>query len=61
MFEYDLQESFTNHIDMTGMSLQVASNLLGISEDNNHMGIDDDDLINTVKGKIELLVKTFNL
>lgn len=61
MFEYDLQDSFTNHIDMTGMSLQVASNLLGISEDNNHMGIDDVDLINTVKGKIELLVKTFNL
>ena len=61
MFEYDLQESFTNHIDMNGMSLQVASNLLGISEDNNHMGIDDVDLINTVKGKIELLVKTFNL
>jgi len=25
------------------------------------MGIDDVDLINTVKGKIELLVKTFNL
>lgn len=61
MFEYDLQDSFTNHIDMTGMSLQVASNLLGISSDNNHMGIDDVDLINTVKEKIELLVKTFNL
>lgn len=61
MFEYDLQDSFTNHIDMTGMSLQVVSNLLGISEDNHHIGIDDVDLINTVKGKIELLVKTFNL
>lgn len=61
MFEYDLQESFSNHIQNQGMSLQVASNLLGIKEDNNHMGSEDVDLINVVKNKMKLLVKTFNL
>ena len=61
MFEYDLQKIFAKHIDSNALSLQSALNLLGVKDNNQHIGIKDVELINEVKSRIKILMKTFNL
>lgn len=61
MFEYDLQKSFVEHIKLSSLSLDVATNLLGIDRQNVHIGKEDVRTINEVKNKMKILVDTFGL